>query len=127
VHACTDITGNGLAGHAWEVARASGVQIRLNWSEVPLLPGALEAAEAGCVPGGTASIRQHLGASLQLSDGLPALAGPLVLDPQTSGGLLLSVPAGDVDALRNRLQARGVLASTVGSVEDGAPRVVVDP
>ena len=89
-HGVTDVTGFGLAGHGWELAERSGVAVRL-WSErLPLYPGALAAAEAGVRTGGDARNRSYLGG--QFSTTAPAALEALVVDPQTSGGLLASVP-----------------------------------
>lgn len=125
VHACTDITGNGLAGHAWEMARASGARLRFDWSSVPLLAGARDAAVAGHVPGGTASNRRYVGA-LEL-DGLDAASQALALDPQTSGGLLFALPAEQAAACLAELRGRGLPAARVGDVEAGPAAVVFAP
>jgi len=88
-HGVTDVTGFGLAGHGWELAERSGVGVRL-WAEgLPLYPGALAAAEAGVRTGGDARNRGYL--AEHFSSTAPAAAEALVLDPQTSGGLLASV------------------------------------
>lgn len=124
VHACTDVTGYGLAGHGLEVARASGVALRLRWSAVPLLPGATDAARAGHVPGGTRANLRHAGAHLVAPD-LEEHELALLADPQTSGGLLLSVPRAEVEALVARLRAAGQLAAVVGEVLEGPAEVRV--
>lgn len=93
VHAVTDVTGFGLAGHSWEMAERSAVAIRLDSSRMPLYAGALEAAEEGTRTGGDARNRSYLGANFtnhEAPDALEALA----VDPQTSGGLLAAVPEG---------------------------------
>lgn len=124
VHAATDVTGYGLAGHGLEVARASGVALRLRWSRLPLLPGAADAARAGHVPGGTRSNLAHLGAHLVAPD-LDEAELALLADPQTSGGLLLSVPKRALDGLVARLQEAGELAAVVGEVLEGPAEVRV--
>lgn len=90
VHAVTDVTGFGLAGHAWEMAERSGVAIRIDASRLPLYAGALEAASAGTRTGGDPRNRAYLDGRFRSSaaEQLEALA----LDPQTSGGLLAAVP-----------------------------------
>jgi selenide,water dikinase len=118
VHACTDITGNGLAGHAWEMARASEAKLIFDFSVLPLLPGVVEAAKAGHCPGGANANRAFVGAGLEVNDLEPHEAS-IVLDPQTSGGLLFAVPESDVTALCAGLETRGVLAAVVGRVESG--------
>lgn len=124
VHACTDVTGYGLAGHGLEVARASGVALRIRWSAVPLLPGAAEAARAGHVPGGTRANLDHLGAHLVAPD-LDGSELALLADPQTSGGLLLAIPKNEQQALVERLRAAGQLAAVIGEVLEGPPEVRV--
>ncbi|MEI8388196.1 MAG: AIR synthase-related protein, partial [Verrucomicrobiota bacterium] len=92
-HACTDITGFGLLGHLAEMARTSRVDVEIAWSEIPLLPGSLDLARAGVIPGATDRNRESLSARLDIEDGLDAMALELCHDPQTSGGLLISLPA----------------------------------
>ena len=119
VHACTDVTGNGLVGHAWEIARASGVRLVIEAASVPLLPWALEAAAAGHLTRGEKSNRRYVGEALSWGDVAPALQSVLV-DPQTSGGLLFALPEADAD----RLVAAGV-GVVIGRVEAGASSVAV--
>ena len=111
----TDVTGFGLAGHAWELAERSAVAVRLDATAIPIYPGALEAAASGVRTGGDARNRTYLGDALasRTSEDLEALA----IDPQTSGGLLASVDADDAAAL----VAEGWWR--VGEVVDGRPRV----
>jgi len=120
VSSCTDITGFGLAGHAFEMAAGSDVAIVIHAERVPLLPGALELALAGVLTRAHKSTREHLGEQLAIDEGVePALASAL-LDAQTSGGLLLSVPADRAAALIAELQQRGTLcAAEIGEVRPG--------
>ena len=113
--AVTDVTGFGLAGHAWELAERSAVAVRLDATAIPIYPGALEAAASGVRTGGDARNRTYLGDALasRTSEDLEALA----IDPQTSGGLLASVGADDAAAL----VAEGWWR--VGEVVDGRPRI----
>jgi selenide,water dikinase len=89
VHAVTDVTGFGLAGHGWEIAERSGVTVRFHLADAPLYPGAWGAADAGARTGGDARNRAYLAGRLRIeaADALAALA----IDPQTSGGLLAAV------------------------------------
>jgi selenide,water dikinase len=91
VRTCTDVTGFGLLGHAWEMALQSEGGIRFWWEQLPWLPGAQHYAAAGCVPGGTGRNEEFLNEFVTL----PANFGPterdLLFDPQTSGGLLAAV------------------------------------
>lgn len=88
---CTDITGFGLAGHAWELARASGVVLEFEAAALPLLEGALELARAGHLTRGDKSNRRLVGEALHF-EGVSSELQSVVLDPQTSGGLLLALP-----------------------------------
>ncbi len=105
VHAITDVTGFGLAGHALELARGAGCRVRLDWRAVPLLPGVRELASQGFVTGASGRNWQGYGAEVRLGAGLGELERALVTDPQTSGGLLVSCDAaavGDVLAVFRR-------------------------
>lgn len=130
VHAATDVTGYGLAGHLLEMLRQSpNVRAEIDASAIVALPGALELARKGVLPGGTKSNREHVGAALTVSDDVdPALAW-LCVDAQTSGGLLFSVPEGEADAFVSALQRDAALdaARVVGrvlSARDDEPSAV---
>lgn len=130
VHACTDVTGFGLVGHAFELADASDKCVRISASAVPLLPRTLEFARDGVLTRAHKSGRDYLGARLAVADAVePALAGVL-LDAQTSGGLLLSVARERTDALLDACNAHGTLCATVvGEVlaaDDDGVRVRVE-
>jgi selenide, water dikinase len=115
VHGCTDVTGFGLLGHARELAVASGVRLRIEAQRVPLLPGALAAARAGFLPGGLKSNLEFLDGCVEVSPAVEAALVSLLYDPQTSGGLLASVPESEVA----RLEGQGFVA--IGSaLTDGA-------
>ena len=118
-HAVTDVTGFGLAGHGWEMAERSGVTLRFQMDDVPLYPGARDAAAAGVRTGGDARNRAHLEGHVRaagLDDALVALA----YDPQTSGGLLAAVPR---DATDDLTRAGYVV---VGDVIAGGPAVLLE-
>ena len=89
-HGCTDVTGFGLLGHAREMALASGITIEIDSRRVPLLPGAVEYARAGAVPGGTRNNREFVASCVEMERQLPAEIDALLYDPQTSGGLLIA-------------------------------------
>ncbi|MEY4365024.1 MAG: selenide, water dikinase SelD [Actinomycetota bacterium] len=97
VHAVTDVTGYGLAGHGWEMADRSGVNLRIDTSLLPLYPGAARIAAAGTRTGGDPRNREYVGANLVAMCGETAVA--VCMDPQTSGGLLAAVDPAAVDAL----------------------------
>lgn len=103
VHGCTDVTGFGLLGHAREMALASGVTIEIDTRAVRFLPGALEYARQGAVPGGLKNNREFVSPCVRSADSLPPEIETLLYDPQTSGGLLISLPESGAAALLARL------------------------
>lgn len=114
VHAATDITGFGLAGHAAEMARGSALTLRLVAASIPLLPSALELARAGVQTRGLATNRAYA-APISVAPGIDPALLDVLHDPQTSGGLLLSLAPDSVSA--RRLAARPDLAVMIGVVE----------
>jgi selenide,water dikinase len=92
VHGCTDITGFGLIGHGREMAVASGVTLEVAVDKIRLLPGALEYAEAGAVPAGLRNNRDFASCAVETTREIPAALEDLLYDPQTSGGLLYTLP-----------------------------------
>lgn len=123
VHACTDVTGFGLAGHAMEMAVASRVTLRVAVDRVPLLPGARDLA-GKYSPGGTSNNRQHFGTSVILPAGLETTIEALLYDPQTSGGLLVALDPAAVPTALVELDRAGVSASAVGEVVPPATAAV---
>jgi len=119
-HACTDVTGFGLLGHAEEMARAGGVRLVIESAQVPALPGALEYAPAGFVTGGADRNRTGLEGKVELPPSLSGDVEDLLFDPQTSGGLLLAVPHERAAALCETLSSDGFAAAVIGRVEEGA-------
>jgi selenide,water dikinase len=115
VHAAPDITGYGLAGHLLQMARASNAGLRIFSSSVPSLPGALSYLEEGLVSCAHRSNEIYVKESAQFSEISRALRW-LLLDPQTSGGLLLSVPGHRASAIAEKLRQRFPHASIVGEV-----------
>jgi len=116
VHACTDITGFGLAGHGSEMAAASHVTLTLDAASLPLIPGVVEMV-TGNKSGGLGTNRQHFGSGVEFGPGVMAELQDLIFDPQTSGGLFLSVAAAQADQILEALTKAGVPACFVGSVE----------
>ncbi len=123
-HAVTDVTGFGLFGHAHEMADRSGVRIRLESERIPAMDGALDAARSGLRTAGDPRNRDFAGGSVEL-DGVHEAVEALGYDPQTSGGLLVSLPAEKGPALEREFQARKLFLRRVGAVEQGAGIVVV--
>ncbi len=107
VHAATDVTGFGLIGHASKMAEGSGVTIIFEESDLPILPGAIELAGAGMIPGGGVRNREYYGAMVAVSDEVADLMATLAFDPQTSGGLLISLPDEQAVRLLAALHAAG--------------------
>jgi selenide,water dikinase len=101
VHACTDVTGFGLLGHAREMAVGSNVTLEIDSASVPLLPGALEYARQGCLPGGLKNNREFAADCVRAASAIPAELLDLLYDPQTSGGLLVSLPEEHAIAFAN--------------------------
>jgi selenide,water dikinase len=115
VHACTDVTGFGLAGHGWEVAERSGVRLVFEAAALPLYRGALVAAESGVRTGGDARNRTHLAGRVVTGPGVGSALDAIAHDPQTSGGLLAAVDPSVVGELEGFVR--------VGAVEAGQPGV----
>ena len=116
VNACTDITGFGLAGHASEMAAGSGVTLRFDVASLPILEGAEQLAAAN-TPGGGRTNEAHFAGRVQVADGLDHARVLVAYDPQTSGGLLISVQPAHLKALIDKLAELGSGASIVGRVE----------
>ena len=103
VHACTDITGFGLAGHAREMALGSAVSLEIDTAALPLLAGALEYALAGAIPGGLKNNKEFASPDVLVAEGIAPALLDLIYDPQTSGGLLISLPEADAAQALERL------------------------
>ncbi|WP_261802573.1 selenide, water dikinase SelD [Variovorax sp. PAMC28562] len=121
VHALTDVTGFGLAGHVLELARGAGLTAVIEWSKVPLLEGVEAMVAEGFVTGASGRNWEGYGADVQLAEGLSKTAQSLLSDPQTSGGLLVSCSAEAVDAVLEVFRTEGFGgAAVVGRVESGS-------
>lgn len=120
-HACTDITGFGLLGHASEMAEKSGVRLEIKASSVPVIEGALAYAEAGHRAGGLGRNRDHftMNDGVSLEPGVPDALGAVLWDPQTSGGLLFAIAADRVDDFRQAFETDAVPVWEIGNVSDG--------
>jgi selenide,water dikinase len=126
-HAATDVTGFALLGHAWEMARASNVTLEIEASSVPLINGALELAAAGLLTSGDKSNRRYVGSDVRLGPGVGHELASLLFDPQTAGGLLISIAAERADELLARLRETYTDASAIGRVgERGAHLIEVN-
>jgi len=117
VNACTDITGFGLLGHAFEMAKGSEVALSISASKVPILNGIYELAEPDAVPGRSYVNQEFLADSVQISANIPVELAGILFDPQTSGGLLISVEDRKADLLLSKLHTAGVKeAAIIGEV-----------
>jgi selenide,water dikinase len=127
VHALTDVTGFGLAGHGLELARGAGRTVEIDWSRVPLLSGVRDLAARGFITGASGRNWAGYGASVTLPAGFEAVDQALLSDPQTSGGLLVSCAPEAVPQVLETFRRHGFdAAAEIGHVTDeGAGRLVV--
>ena len=123
-HACTDITGFGLIGHASEMAAASNCTLEIEAGAVPLLSGALELAR-GNVPGGGRTNRTHFSTRTVFAREVPTDLSDLLFDPQTSGGLLISVDGDAAAAAADELRTAGCPAVIIGRVRPAGKSLIV--
>jgi selenide,water dikinase len=118
--AVTDVTGFGLLGHAHETASRSSVRLVLDATALPALPGALEVARAGEVTGGDRRNREFASEHVNVADSLAPEIVALSWDPQTSGGLLVSLPSDRGAVLQATFDAAGLFLARIGRVEEGS-------
>jgi selenide,water dikinase len=120
VHACTDVTGFGLLGHAYEMARASNVCLRINAGRVPLLPDVLDLIAQGMLTRGDKNNRIYVGDTVEFAGGISPEMQSALFDPQTAGGLLVSVEASKAQELVDRIEG----AAIIGEVEAGSDKLI---
>lgn len=126
VHAMTDVTGFGLAGHALEMAKASQVRINLALAQAHVYEGAYEMYQKGVTTGSNKPNRSICKRLIKFDKGIKPKQQEILFDPQTSGGLLISLPMAKAGALVQALKEAGIVwASVVGSVEEGKPFINV--
>lgn len=126
LHACTDITGFGMAGHLFEIAEGSGAKVRLDYSALPVYPNALEMYRKGESTGSNLANRAMVHEHLTIRASLSRHEEQILFDPQTSGGLLLSVPGEEAENLISALESAGVdVAIRVAEVLEGPPSIEV--
>lgn len=121
VHALTDVTGFGLLGHAWEMARGSGVTLRLTAAAVPILDGVVELAARDVLPGGSRANLDWILPHLRHAPGLDPALRLVLADAQTNGGLLAAVDGAQAGAVVAALRGAGVEVAEVGEVLPGEP------
>ena len=116
IHAMTDVTGFGLIGHLREMCLGSNVSARIHAKEIPLLPGAVECVRAGFIPGGLNANRDFAECVVGYEKGIDEILKTLLFDPQTAGGLLISVAPDSADSLQSSLQNAGVPTARIGEI-----------
>jgi selenide,water dikinase len=122
----TDITGFGLLGHSWELARASQVTLEIESASLPLLPGASELARQGILTRGDRLNRKYAGENVSIDESVVPALQSMMFDPQTAGGMLISVPADRAEQLLAQLKQFYPAASAIGRVvERGSHAIVV--
>jgi selenide, water dikinase len=125
-HAMTDITGFGFIGHASEMANASDVTLEINYAKVPFMGGATDYAKQWIFPGGSSNNRKAFEGLITCEDGISEEELMLLFDAQTSGGLLISLPAENLNRFAGEMDQRGAAWWQVGHViEPGQKRIVV--
>ena len=126
VHACTDVTGFGLIGHAVEMLGGTGLGIEFNSGALPIFPNVDAYCDMGLLPGGLTRNRNYVSCRLDIAADLPMYIADVVCDPQTSGGLLFAVPETEAPGLMDALRKKGVSPATIGRfVVDKHERVLV--
>ena len=126
VNACTDVTGFGLLGHTMEIAKGGQVGVTVYNQDVPVLSRAKELAEQNVIPGGTRKNRQWLADDIDYAENISEIDQLILCDAVTSGGLLISVPEAEADALQRDLQKNNVQSAIIGDVtSENAGRIHV--
>lgn len=121
VNACTDITGFGLLGHALEMAKASEVHIKLDLSQIPILPNTKDFTEKGMIPGGTRANLEWIKVDIAFDPAITPHYHFILADAVTSGGLLASIPADQAEAAIAQMQEKGIDARIIGRVVESGP------
>ena len=127
VRSCTDVTGFGLLGHMVEMARGSNAELTLYSDKVPIMDGVRDYAEMGLVPGGAYDNKDNFIGDTDIASSLDEVVIDMLFDPQTSGGLLISVPENKASELLIDLYANGVDdAAVIGEVTGKNTKVIVE-
>ncbi len=124
VHTMTDVTGFGFVAHAREMALASRVSLRIRSAEIPMLPGALECVRAGDIPGGLKANRDFAACVVEYENEVPDDLKTLLFDPQTAGGLLISIAANHAEGFVRDLSEIGIPACDVGNVAESSKPLI---
>lgn len=124
IHAATDVTGFGLCGHSLEMAEGAGLTIELDSAKLPILDGVKGYADLGLIPKGAYDNKRFVGNKVTIKDSVADYIKDVIFDPQTSGGLLFSVPETEVDSLIKNLHDRGQVGEVVGRVKEKAEHYI---
>jgi len=125
VRGATDITGFGLLGHGWELAKGSGVTIEFNAADVPLIHGALEMARRKMLTKGDKVNREYVGDDIFIDTDITKEMASLLYDPQTAGGMLISIASEKAEAMLARLRENYADSAIIGRVVEKGPRSLV--
>jgi selenide,water dikinase len=125
IKGATDVTGFALLGHAWEMAKASKVSIQIDAAAVPLLDGALELADSGVITGADKTNREYVGDDIEIDESVSKAMRRLLYDPQTAGGMLISIAADRSHDLLDRLKENYPTARVIGRVTERASHSIV--
>ncbi len=129
IHACTDVTGFGLLGHLKEMTQSSKVDAEIFVKQIPLIPEAIELAQANVIPGGTVANADYVAPFVIWEKAIPQVSRWLLCDAQTSGGLLIAVAENEAEKLVYQLQHKGVeFACIIGQIKSvGTGKIYVNP
>ena len=125
VKGATDVTGFALLGHAWEMARASNVTIEIDSTRVPLINGALDLAAAGVITGADRTNREYVGDDVEIAESVSKEMRRLLYDPQTAGGMLISIAEDRSQDLLRRLQENYPTPRVIGRVTERTSHSIV--
>ncbi len=117
INSCTDITGFGLMGHVREMAEGSGLTAEITADAVPVLDGALSFANMGIIPAGAYRNREFIGEKVSIREGVDRAVADILFDPQTSGGLLISLPEKQAYALLEDIRSHTPAAAIIGRMK----------
>ncbi|MCX6244776.1 MAG: selenide, water dikinase SelD [Bacteroidetes bacterium] len=128
VNGCTDVTGFGLLGHLKEMVTGANVSAEIYCDCIPVIPGAVEYAAAGAIPGGTLNNLDYVKEVVNFGDAVPRQIQLLLADAQTSGGLLISLPSSLADQFLKDLHREGIAeAAIIGKISKGPATILVHP
>jgi len=125
IKGATDVTGFGLLGHAWELAKASKVTIRIDSANVPILEGAVELAGAGLLTSGDKTNREYVGEDIEIASRVGKEIRSLLYDPQTAGGILIAIQPDRAETMLERLTSTYPQAAIIGQVLELGPHSLV--